>query len=125
VSGKRQSELLQAHGTIMATVFRIERAKAPGEARSAVLDLARILPGHLAEEERADGLFAWLTVLAPERAEEVERLAKDHDELRRHLAAAKQCGPGELAECARVLVSSIREHEQRESALIRGVLEED
>ncbi len=110
----------------MSIVDRIAGDLSAEETSAALQDLAGVLPGHLASEERTDGLFDWLRALGPERRGEIEALRAEHADIRSRMAAARHAfdsGKTEAGqEQAVFLASALRSHEAVESKLVKEIL---
>lgn len=64
VKGVRRSDFLDDHHELMALADGVEAAPTVQAVIEPLRALAAVLPGHLADEERQDGLFEWLIALA-------------------------------------------------------------
>lgn len=121
---KGRPEFEDEHQELMAIAVRIEAASGRDEAEQVLGELYGCLPGHLADEERPDGLFDWILALDPSQGGEVAELRAEHGALRAKLADARRAvGEGQgVHEACVDLVSALREHEAREAAAVRAAL---
>ena len=117
------TEFAEEHLQILALADRLEHLGDSDDFSKALQDMMAVLPGHLAEEERRDGLLDWIMVLLPKRGAEVEQLRADHDTMRNQLAKVYALSKSEDPRlAAAVLVALIHDHEKRESALVEAAL---
>lgn len=121
----RTPEFLRKHRGLMRIADRVVADDAT-DADQALHELAAQLPRHLAQEEHRDGLFDWLCALVDGHADTVNQLVCDHDTLRiqlKRVTAFIEAGePDQAMRHAAELVATLRDHEERETALLRSAL---
>jgi hypothetical protein len=110
----------------MDKLARLEAATIRPEIRAAVGTLLQSLEGHIAEEERQDGLFDWLLALLPGAKERVDGLWDDHERLvtdMRLLAElAGDEARGDFSSALSEFAKHLRRHERLENALVTEAL---
>lgn len=115
--GQRFSE---EHRELMREVAALQSAAGAEDRRASYGRIRAMLPGHFADEERRDGLFEWLLALVPDRADEVAQLIEDHRAMAALIDELDASADG--AALFLELAEQIREHEARETRLVRDAL---
>lgn len=113
------SRVEREHGDLRVLLDELEGTH-QGEAMDrGIARLRGMLPDHFAGEERPGGFLAEARRRAPERAPDLERLAREHREMVTALGQLDE-GP-ERRERLLAMCAVLRDHERREGELIAQI----
>lgn len=118
----RGDGFVEDHAQVLAIVTALRGAPTPAAAREEMRRAAAMLEPHMAEEEAADGVFAWLAALDPGLQAELARLVAEHDEIREAVLDAMGAAEARIVGAVHALADRLEAHEAAERvALDRAV----
>ena len=123
-------ELREEHLRLGRLVERVTAAEDVDELSAALGEMSEVLAAHFSHEERPEGLYDALGLCAPQHRERIRALVDDHYRMAasvRSLALRARSlldRTRELQREAEGFVEVLRDHERREHALAREVLDE-
>lgn len=132
-SDQRRAELLHQHADVRHLLDQLEAAAArPDQAVGLLEALRAALEAHFADEEGEEGLARAVGASAPWSLRRLEGLLAEHRDLLeaadRLLARARALLAGPITEFAgetRALLRRLRQHEERETALLSDAVHQD
>jgi hypothetical protein len=122
LSDNQADAFVEDHLQAVAVVEALNSAIDADAARKALVGAAAFLVPHMAEEEALDGVFHWLTALAPRLCDEIELLRAEHLAIRAALHAAVAATDADVAELAHALARRLESHETAERAAIEAAI---
>jgi hypothetical protein len=130
--GQRRAELLHQHGDLRHLFDQLEaNASRPAEAVPLLGSLREALGQHFADEEGEEGLAQAVGASAPWSLRRLDELLAEHrsllEALDRLIAQAQGLleGQAAFAGATRALLRRLRQHEERETALLSEAVHYD
>jgi hemerythrin len=122
-SAPASARIARAHEKIVGLLGELEAAGDSDRMLQVLEQLARLLPGHFADEEGVDGLFEELGTMRPAVDSRLKFFQQEHREMLEALEALRarvreQRDPSRIGEETAAFVRKVRTHERAESHLI-------